>query len=272
MFKHAIDRARDRAGRVGTLAGTAALTAGMCDPGTVAYGAPAVACTAGVAVAASLRPWRESVQAEITTVYLTPTALLLAEMAAFRLIPGVHWGEAVAAAVWTGLTWWARPARTALFMIDIPPTGGEAEPASTALELAATPEEILVAWWAAAVSREGGAAPGTHLEYPQVDGPKDFEAEIVADERGMPVPDIPVARISALTDIPMHLITVGPVPGCGAGRKHITAGAVRRARDDINTRWERHVASKAMPGSVITDIRYGSTKTPDNPTAGEIAS
>ncbi|GCD99740.1 hypothetical protein [Embleya hyalina] len=270
MFKHAFARARDTAGRAGTLAGAAILTASTLDAQAALYGAPAALGVAALG-ALTLRPWRESVPAEITVLYMTPATLLLIEAGTFRLIPGTHWGEALFAAIWASATWWVRPSLVAHALADIdPPTTAstKAEQACVALELAATPAERLVAWWAAAVACDGGAAPGTHLEYPEVDGPCDFAAEIVADVRGVPVPDIPLAKLSALTDIPLDLITVGPVPGCGAGRKHLTVGTRRREQDDdIQARWERQVASKAMPGSVITHIRYGSTKH-----TGEIAS
>lgn len=256
MFDH--QQARSRLGRAGTVAGAAALTAAAFAPQTLAATAPCVAGAVGLGVLVSIRPWRDDVPDAVTALYAAPGALLLGEMVAFRMVgTGLQWPELIAGAVWIGGTWWVRPARLAVLL-----AGSDSAPAKTSAAIESGPAGRLTAFWAQHVACEDGAAPGTRLEKVHVAGPQDFRAEIVAS-RGKAVPSIPLAALSALTDIPAALITITPVQGSGAGRMAWTvrpAAAPSATGTDLQSVWAAHVATKAMPGAVITRITRGSTK------------
>lgn len=256
MFDH--QQARSRLGRAGTVAGAAALTAAAFAPQALPVAAASVVVPTAIGVLVSIRPWREEVPGPVTALYAGPATVLLAEMAAFRIVgSGLQWPELIAEAVWAAGTWWVRPARLAVLL-----AGSDGAPAKTSAAIESGPAGKLTAFWARHLACDDGAAPGTRLEKVHVAGPQDFRAEIVA-ARGKAVPAIPLAALSALTDIPVDLITILPVPGSGTGRMALTvrpAAAPSATGTDLQSAWAAHIATKAMPGAVITRITRGSTK------------
>lgn len=265
MLKKQIDSTRNWLGRAGTVAGAAALAASLGSPHALVLAVPATIGAAGLGAAVSIRPWRENVPGALTALYVAPSVLLLGEMAVFQMFDGANLGECLAAAIWAAGTWWVRPARLAVSLVKPAASDGDAKAGLAPVRLAVpgNPAERLTAFWAQAVAIEGSVAPGTRLERCEVTGPCDFRAEIVAPP-GVPVPDISVTKLSALFNIPPELISVGPVPGSGTGRKQLTVSSGQAAgvtTADIYALWATHVAPQAMPGSVVTAIRHGSTKT-----------
>ncbi|MEV3927653.1 hypothetical protein [Actinomadura coerulea] len=83
-------------------------------------------------------------------------------------------------------------------------------------------------------------------------------AIIAATTPGNPVPEISIRRLSALLDIPKDQISIGPVPGRGAGVRRLTIGTPDRQQGlDPAVVWAEKIAPAAMPGAVLTGIRVG---------------
>lgn len=250
-----LDAVRSATGRVATMAGAGLAAAGLLDGQTTGLGL-AVVAAATAAGLVTLRLWKPSghQRATASVLYLMPGTSLLALLIAERLVPGIHWGEALALAVWTAATWVLRPARVARRMMCPPPS-----PAPS-VDLAPMDEEVAshpaARWWAVNVAAEGGAGVSTVLEDVEQTGPSAMRAVIRSAVPGEPVPDIPVRRLSALMDIPEDLISIGPVPGRGAGVRLLTIGQAAQTADPA-TVWAQRIAPAAMPGSALTGIRVG---------------
>ncbi|MFE1713191.1 hypothetical protein ACFW82_24525, partial [Streptomyces sp. NPDC058728] len=192
------------------------------------------------------------------TLYAAPGVSLLVVLAAERIVPGFHWGEGLAVALWSAGTWWLRPARAARHMLVPPlPPVRQADVAETE---APAHDHPAAQWWAERIAVEGGAAPGTLLEDIEQTGERSMRAVIRSAAPGEPVPDIAKRRLSALMDIPEEQIVVGPVPGRGASVRLLTVGTADTALD-AHTVWATRIAPLAMPGAVITEINFGSMTT-----------
>ncbi|NEC40133.1 hypothetical protein [Streptomyces rubrogriseus] len=269
-----LDTARSRAGRIATAAGTVAATAGLFTP--VATGesllATALATGAGLVFLPTGRAARRAAaaaegkapephhQAKTATVlYAAPGVALVGVLIAERIVPGVHWGEGLAVAVWSAGTFYLRPSRTARHMLvpPLPPLEKTGD-----LVVAAQPayDHPAAQWWAERAAVEGGAAPGTALEDIERIGESAMRAVIRSTVPGEPVPDISVRRLSALMDVPEDLIAVGPVPGRGASVRQLSVGTADEALD-ARTLWATRIAPLAMPGASITAINFGSMTT-----------
>ncbi|MER7126720.1 hypothetical protein [Micrococcus luteus] len=257
----AVDRARRRldlvrngTGRVATVAGAALAAAGLLADQTTGLGLVAVATATAVGLV-SLRAWRPAghQRATASVLYLMPGTSLLALLIAERLVPGIHWGEALALAVWTAATWVLRPARVARRMLCPPPLPAPVVDLDPVEEVAGHPA---AQWWVANVAGEGGAAPGTLLEDVRRTGEAAMRAVIRSVTPGNPVPDISIKHLSALMDIPEDQIAIGPVPGRGAGVRLLKVGTPEET-DDLATLWAKQIAPTAMPGTVLTEIQIG---------------
>ncbi|MEU8139014.1 hypothetical protein [Streptodolium elevatio] len=248
---------RSAAGRLGTAAGAVALAASLTSTPAAFATAATTAGLATAGLAISVRPWRPEVGPEVAVLYLTAPALLAAGAVTVAVVPGTTLDQALAtlggAAVWLGATWYWRPSQLAVRYLREMADGR----ALGTVEDARTPEERLTRWWAEAVGCDGGAAPGTRLENARVDAADTFGAVIVAPA-GQPVPDIPPARLSALTDIPVDRIRIEEIRDRGSRYKRLIVGTPAAAdMSDLDTYWAARVAPTAMPGSQIVDIRRG---------------
>ncbi|MDT9686398.1 hypothetical protein RND61_30650 [Streptomyces sp. TRM76323] len=274
-----LDTARSHTGRVATAAGAAVATAGLFTPEVtgeslvatvVATGAGLVALPTrkatkvketkvvtehhdGMSVHTRTEPTHQARTASV--LYAAPGVSLMAVLVAERLVPGVHWGEALAVALWSAGTWWLRPARAARHML-VPPLPPVEKTADLVVVDQTAYEHPAAQWWAERAAVEGGAAPGTLLEDVERTGESAMRAVIRSAIPGEPVPDISVRRLSALMDVPEDLIAVGPVPGRGASVRLLTVGTADEALD-ARTVWATRIAPLAMPGATITDIQFG---------------
>jgi hypothetical protein len=257
-----LDTARSRTGRIATAAGAAAATAGLFTPAASGESllATAVATGAGLLFLPTGRTRSRLQKATSTVMYLAPGVSLAGVLVAEQVVPGRHWGEALAVALWSAGTWWLRPARSARHML-VPPLPPVEKTADLVVAEQPVHAHPAAQWWAERAAIEGGAAPGTVLEDIQRTGEQAMRAVIRSTVPGEPVPDISVRRLSALMDVPEDLIAVGPVPGRGASVRLLTVGTA----DDVDARtfWATRIAPLAMPGAVIRSINFGSMTTPD---------
>ncbi|SOD67074.1 hypothetical protein SAMN06297387_12853 [Streptomyces zhaozhouensis] len=279
----AIRATRDAAGRVATLTGTAALVATAAtgpSPAAVLVALPTTAAATAGGYAVTVLSQRETPHWLARGLYLVPGVTLAIQLLAAQLVGG--WWQWGAAAVWTGAVWAVRPARWARDLIS-PPTAIAAEgesrieevygivqaPQPTAPEINLTgPLEARVAsFWAGYVAADGGPAPGTRLEQLEVSGPRQWAAHIVAPA-GQPVGTVSIPHLSALMDTPEDLITIGPVPGSGSGRRQIRVGTT--GPDTFAALWEQQIAPVAMPGTTITRVRLGTADGAEIPTPRHI--
>ncbi|MFF4120126.1 hypothetical protein ACFY0P_42735 [Streptomyces sp. NPDC001714] len=241
---------RDRAGRVATLAGSAALTCGLftgefTGPTTLAT---LTATGTGLVFATAFSLAHRFVKVTARALYVAPGTSLLATLAAERIIPGAHWGEALAVAAWTAGVWFLRPARLARTLLGREPAPVTAVPAV----VDAVDAHPLSQWWAQRVAVQGGIAPGTRLMAAEKTGPASLQAVIAAPE-GHPVPPISLAHLSALMDVPEDLIAITAVAGRGAGLRRLTVGHAPSAGDP-QTAWAEHIAAQVLPGTQLLKV------------------
>ncbi|MFI6512145.1 hypothetical protein ACIBCT_31470 [Streptosporangium sp. NPDC050855] len=243
---------RSATGRMATLAGaTAAATGLFTGELTGAALLADAALTLGGLV--TLRLWKPQghQRAAASALYLGPGVSLAALLVAEQIVPGIHWGEALALTAWTAGTWVLRPAEVARRMVT-PPLSAP----STAL----VPVEEVAndhpagRWWAQHVAIDGGAAPDTVLDDIQRTGETSMRAVIRSTIPGRPVPEVSIKHLSALMDIPEEEIDIGAVPGRGAGVRRLTIG---QPDDDLATVWTKRIAPAAMPGTVLAGVRVG---------------
>ncbi|MCX4784640.1 hypothetical protein [Streptomyces sp. NBC_01264] len=246
--------ARARAGRVATAAGATAATTGLFTPAVTGESLLAAVIATGAGLALLPTGRSEGHQKKtVTVLYLSPGVSFAGVMLAERIVPGTHWGEALAVVAWTAGVWLLRPARAARHML-VPPLPAPAEP------LAGDPADTNPAarFWSERVAIEGGAAPGTVLDDVERTGPESLRAVIRSAAPGLPVPDISIRHLSALMDVPETLIKIGPVPGRGASVRLLTVGDVQET--DPMSLWAQQIAPLAMPGSVITHVHHEPVK------------
>lgn len=261
----ALDRARRRlqvirsaTGRVATLAGAVAAAAGLF---TGDVTGPALLADAALTLTglATLRLWKPDghQKATATALYLTPGVSLAALLIGQQLTPGIHpvatTIEAATLTAWTVGVWVARPAEVGRRLLT-PPLP---EPAAELVEAGQLVSDHPAAqWWAHKAAVAGGPAPDTVLDDVEPTGSTSMRAIIRAAVAGEPVPDISIRRLSALMDVPEDEIAIEAVPGRGAGVRLLKVGNPEET-DDLATRWAKHVAPKAMPGTVLTEIQVG---------------
>ncbi|GAA3172308.1 hypothetical protein [Nonomuraea roseoviolacea] len=250
-----LDTARSGTGRLATAAGFTAAAVGLF---TGDFAGASLLATAALSAAglASLRLWKPDGQQKTvaTVLYLAPGASLAALLVGERIVPGIHWVEALGLAVWTLGVGLVRPARVARRMMSPTP------PPAPATDLAPVDglldDHPAARWWAEHVAVKGGAAPSTLLEGIERTGEKSLKAVIRSATPGRPVPNIDVKDLSAAMNIPEDLIKIGPVPGRGASVRLLKVGQQEEDRDPASV-WASRIAPLAMPGTVLTSVRSG---------------
>ncbi|MFI8944785.1 hypothetical protein [Streptomyces syringium] len=259
-------RVRAEAGRIATAAGTTVLTGGLAIDSLTGPGALAAVTTAGLGLATNIKILRApaSVRATAIAVYAAPHAGCAAILVGECLAPAGPTSVLVQAgivALWTGATWFVRPGFLARQIAD---EAAAQEIAQAAEEEAEAADVVVPAqdayaspqarWWAERIATEGGIAPHTVLLEHQQVSPHCVAAVIGSARRGVPVPEISTARLSALLDVPEDLIEIGPVPGRGTGVRLLVIGerpqpaetAEPKAKGD-EAMWAE-IAATAMPG------------------------
>lgn len=252
-----VERVRDTSGRVGTVAGSVALAAGLVT-GELAGTTVLVTAlaTGGGLLTVPLGRNDSLVRATAGTLYATPGVGLLVVLVAERIATGVRWWEIAAVAAWTAGTWIARPARLARRLL------GQHTPLPRPVQTPIVVEQVeethpLARWWQENVARD--IAPGTRLVDPEVTSPTSMRAVITATTAGEPVPDIDLARLSARIDRDRDLIAVSPIPGRGAGVQLLTVGTAPMALTP-EQEWQ-NIARAAMPGTELLEVTTYPTNT-----------
>lgn len=250
-----LDAVRGATGRVATLAGASAAAVGLFTGDVTGWSLLATGALT-LAGLGSLRLWQPDghQKATATALYLMPGTGLAALLVAEQMVPGIHPAEALALLTWTTATVALRPARLGRRLLSPPPSR------TLAVVEDATPQVVCdhpaARWWARTVAVKGGPAPATALEDIERTGEQAMRAIIRSTIPGKPVPTISVKDLSALMDTPEDEISIGPVPGRGAGVRLLTVGQPDEARDPA-TVWATRIAPLAMPGAVLTGVRSG---------------
>ncbi|MFB7896095.1 hypothetical protein ACFC1B_07170 [Streptomyces xiamenensis] len=261
--------ARNTAGRVGTLAGAAALAASTLGAASLALTLPVTAGAVAVGYTVFVGARKDDPPGKfLKALYLSPGITLGAQLVAGYAVPGTHWWEFAATAAWTGIVLKVRPSAWAR---DLHTPPDENLPELDSVYEVMQPEEDdddhmpavittgpmslrLASFWEVHVAATGGPAPGTRLDNISVSGPRQWSAHILGAP-GQPVGQVNVPKLSALTDIPEELIAIGPVPGSGSGRRRITVGT--SGPQSFEELWARNIAPAAMPGTTVVQIRAG---------------
>ncbi|MFI8966961.1 hypothetical protein ACIGO8_33175 [Streptomyces sp. NPDC053493] len=253
--------ARNAFGRVATVAGTGALATGTLTHDFYGPSVLAALGCAGWGALWSLTLPRNAAGNTAMGLYLSPSVSMAALLTAQRIVPGIDWyWQLLADAGWTAVVLHVRPARLARVL-----AGREKSLTPEAIEqtqelLAADtdqagPQHPMAAYWAQHVAIEGGAAPNTVLEQIERTGEESMTAVIRSTLPGKPVPKIDLLELSAAINWPEDDITITPVPKQGAGVRRLTVGQAPEEALDIYTAWEKLIAPKGMPSTVITAIR-----------------
>ncbi|MFF0386872.1 hypothetical protein [Streptomyces sp. NPDC004286] len=253
--------ARNAFGRVATVVGTGALATGAFTHDF--YGASvltALGC-AGWGALWSLTLPRDAAGNTAMGLYLAPSVSVVALLTAQRIVPGIDWyWQLLADAGWSAAVLYVRPARLARVL-----AGREKSLTPEAIEqtqvlLAADtdqsgPQHPMAGYWAQHVAIEGGAAPNTVLEQIESTGEESMTAVIRSTLPGKPVPKIDLLELSAAINWPEDDIAITPVPRQGAGVRRLTVGQAPEEAMDIYSAWEKFIAPKGMPSTIITAIR-----------------
>ncbi|MGG7568968.1 hypothetical protein [Streptomyces sirii] len=253
--------ARNAVGRVATVAGTGALATGtfthdFYGPCVLA----ALGCSAWGALWSATLP-RDAVGNTAMGLYLSPSVSMALLLTAQRIVPGIDWyWQLLADAGWTAVVLFVRPARMARVLVgrerSLTPEAIEQTKEVLAQDtVQAGPQHPMAAFWAQHVALEDGAAPNTMLEQIERTGPESMTAIIRSTRPGRPVGKIDLLELSAAVNWPEDDIAITPVPRQGAGVRRLTVGQAPEEAMDIYTTWEKLIAPKGMPGTVITQIR-----------------
>ncbi|WP_130800106.1 hypothetical protein [Streptomyces otsuchiensis] len=261
--------ARDRTGRLLTAAGALTLGAGALTPDLYPLAAATAAGAAAFGAAWSLTLPTGRARDIATALYIAPALTHATIATTTHLVPGTHWWEITAAALWTGAVWWVRPARLARILVGREPSlvpaaieeedQEQQEQAAAACPIIPAGQHPVLTWWQQHAATDSGPATGTTLEDITQPAPGTLRATIRATTPGTPVPTISTTALSALMDIPEDDIRIGPVPGRGAGVRRLTVGRTPTTTADdglsLADMWEQQIAPKGMPGTVITAVR-----------------
>ncbi|AVH61844.1 MULTISPECIES: hypothetical protein [Streptomyces] len=254
-------------GRLATLAGGSAMTAGLfTDAGTL----PAILTTIAAGLGGAFlsprfqlaHPMKKPI---VYTIYLTPHTVLVS-----NLITELAWdateGRLVqggVAVLWTAGVWWLRPGKLAKRVakwpepvIETEDTEGDGDGTGAEAEVAiAIPDDPAGRWWALNAAKKDGVAEGTRvIAVRAIEDRRRVAVALTAIEKGEPVPDIKIKRLSALMNVPEELLEMQAIPGHGAGFAMLLIGPKPEAGpapdDDV---WAE-IGRSALPGVTLTEI------------------
>ncbi|WP_333746281.1 hypothetical protein [Streptomyces sp. IBSBF 2950] len=253
-------------GRLATLAGGGAMAAGLfTDAGTL----PAILTTVAAGLGGAFlsprfqlaHPMKKPI---VYTVYLAPHTVLTA-----NLITELAWdateGRLVQGGVtvlWTAGVWWLRPGRLAKRVakwpepvIETDDTEADQDAGAGAEVAIALPDDPAGRWWALNAAKKDGVAEGTRvIAVRAIEDRRRVAVALTAIEKGEPVPDIKIKRLSALMNVPEQLLEIQDIPGRGAGFAMLLIGPKPEAGptpdDDVWT----EIGRSALPGVTLTEI------------------
>lgn len=254
-------------GRLATLAGAGAMTAGLfTDAGTVPAIIASIAVGLGGAFLSPRLQLAHPRKKPITfTIYLTSHTALVANLVtelvwdatAGRLVEG---GVAV---LWTAGVWWLRPGQLAKRVarwpepvVETDDAEGDADGTGAEVEVAAeVPDDSAGRWWALNAAKEDGVAEGTRvIAVRAIEDGRRVAVALAAIEKGEPVPDIKLKRLSALMNVPEELIEVQSIPGHGAGVAMLLIGPKPEAEVVVDEDVWAEIARSALPGVQVVEI------------------
>ncbi|GAA2417922.1 hypothetical protein ACFPFX_04715 [Streptomyces mauvecolor] len=254
-------------GRLATLVGTGAMTAGLfTDTGTAwAILASAAAGLGGAFLSPRLQLAHPMKKPITFTVYLAPHTVLVA-----TLVTELAWGapggrvvEGGVAVLWTAGVWWLRPAKLAKRVAKWPEpvvetddteatNGGAGAEVEVAVEI---PDDPDGRWWALNAARKGGVAEGTRvIGVRAIEDRRRVAVALAAAEKGEPVPDIKIKRLSALMNVPEALLEVQAIPGHGAGVAMLLIGPKPEAEAAVDEDVWAEIGRSALPGVTLVEV------------------
>lgn len=261
-------------GRLATFGGGSAMAAGLfTDAGTV----PAIITSIAVGIGgAFLSPRLQLAHAMkkpiVYPIYLAPHAVLVSNLVTEfvwdattgRLVQG---GVAV---LWTVGVWWLRPAQLAKRVAKWPDPvaetgdtqdqegdkgGTDAGEVAEVVVPVKLPDDPAGRWWAVNAAKKGGVAEGTRvIAVRQIEDRRRVAVALAAIERGEPVPDIKLKRLSALMRKPEHLLEIEPIPGYGADVAMLLIGPKPETKATVNEDAWSEIARSALPGVMVVEV------------------
>ncbi|WP_019074382.1 hypothetical protein [Streptomyces hokutonensis] len=254
-------------GRLATLAGGGAMVAGLfTDAGTL----PAILTTVAAGLGGAFlsprfqlaHPMKKPI---VYTIYLTPHTVLVSNLftelawdaTEGRLVQG---GVAV---LWTAGVWWLRPGKLAKRVAKWPEpvvepddTEADQDGAGAGAEVAiAIPDDPAGRWWALNAAKKDGVAEGTRvIAVRAIEDGRRVAVALTAIEKGEPVPDIKIKRLSALMNVPGELLEMQEIPGRGAGFAMLLIGPRPEAGPARDEDVWAEIGRSALPGVTLTEI------------------
>ncbi|MDA5279952.1 hypothetical protein [Streptomyces sp. Isolate_45] len=264
-----LSNVRDKAGRTATLAGSTLLTWGLLAPDVIpGPGLLATTAAAGIGLATNSRVRRapNGVRGTAIALYAAPHAGVAGLLVCELLAPAgamSHLVQAGLIALWSGATWWIRPGLLAREVAEEAVTQEVAEVSEPEEEAVVDEPDPVYAspeaqWWAEEIATDGGIAPHTVLLAFRKLTPECLALIIGAAQRGMPVPEMSKAGLSAKFDVPEELIETGPVPGRGANVALVIVGhrpQLAEPEVDVDRDEETwaEIAEVAIPGVTLVE-------------------
>ncbi|MFI9311366.1 hypothetical protein [Streptomyces triculaminicus] len=254
-------------GRLATLAGGSVMAAGLfTDAGTLPAILTSIAAGLGGAFLSPrfqlAHPMKKPI---VFTIYLTPHTVLVSNLVT-ELVWDATEGRLVqggVAVLWTAGVWWLRPGRLAKRVAKWPEPAVETD--DTEADQDGTGAEVEVAvefpddpagrWWALNAAKKDGVAEGTRvIGVRAIEDQRRVAVALAAIEKGEPVPDIKIRRLSALMNVPEELLEVQAIPGHGAGVAMLLIGPKPEAGPAPDEDVWAEIGRSALPGVTLIEI------------------
>jgi hypothetical protein len=254
-------------GRLATLAGGSAMVAGLfTNAGTLPAILTSIAAGLGGAFLSPRFQLAHPMKKPIAfTIYLTPHTVLVSNLFT-ELVWDATEGRLVqggVAVLWTAGVWWLRPGKLAKRVakwpepvIESDDTEGDQDGTGTDAEVAiAIPDDPAGRWWALNAAKKDGVAEGTRVIGVQaIEDRRRVAVALAAIEKGEPVPDIKIKRLSALMNVPEELLEMQAIPGHGAGVAMLLIGPKPEAGPTPDEDVWGEIGRSALPGVTLTEI------------------
>jgi len=254
-------------GRLATLAGGSAMVAGLfTDAGTLPAILTSIAAGLGGAFLSPrfqlAHPMKKPI---VFTIYLTPHTVLVSNLIT-ELVWDATEGRLVqggVAVLWTAGVWWLRPGKLAKRVAKWPEPATETDDTEADQDGTGTEAEVAIAipddpagrWWALNAAKKDGVAEGTRVIGVQaIEDRRRVAIALASSEKGEPVPDIKIKRLSALMNVPEELLEMQAIPGHGAGVAMLLIGPKPEAGPTPDEDVWGEIGRSALPGVTLTEI------------------